>query len=136
MVRTGLARLGDARPLESVEEAYDVLLEVGGQLRALVAGLRDCVSELTSPRYEHERAGEQVRGELVAYTAAIKELTSLTTGIAKLDLEGRRTRIAEAQATIIVGIFLRAAGRLGLDPDDGVVRQALEAELLAVEEAS
>lgn len=134
--RRGLARLGVARPLESVEEALDLLLAVAGQLNALRQGLQDEVEQLQSVRYEHDRSGEQIRGEVTVLVAVTKELTLLLSTIGKLDLEGRRTRLAEAQALVIIRVFERALARLGIDPLDADARGAIEAELAAVQVAS
>lgn len=123
----GLARLGVAEPLESIEQAYDLLLSVAGQLEALRQGLQDEVQRLTSVRYEHDRVGEQVRGEVTVLLATTKELTSLLATIGKLDVAGRRVRLDEARTAFMVRFIEEYVRRRGEDPSDTDVRGELHA---------
>ena len=135
--RQGLARLGVAQPLESIEQAYDLLLSVAGQLDALRRGLQDEVEQLRSVRYEHDRSGEQVRGEVTVLIAVTKELTGLLSVIGRLDVAGRKVQLEEQRYEFMRNIVEQVLRRHGLDPSATDVRASLYAvatELEAAEE--
>ena len=131
--RRGLARLGVAQPLESVEQAYDLLLSVAGQLDALRQGLQDEVERLGSVRYEHDRSGEQIRGEVTVLVAVTKELTSLLSTIGRLDVQGRKVALDEARYTMMARLVELALADHGVDATDSDVRATLHRHALALE---
>jgi hypothetical protein len=123
--RRGLARLGAARPLATVSEAFDVLLTVAGQLDALRAGLQDEVEALRSVRYEHPRAGEQIRGEVSLLVSVSRELASLLAVIGKLNIAERRVELQERQFDYMQAIVEGTLRRRGVDTSAADVRADL-----------
>jgi limonene-1,2-epoxide hydrolase len=83
---------------------------------AMSRALDDIVRRLTKMdqlRYEH-RAGEQIRGELAAWLQVNQMVTKLGSDYLKIGLDERKTRIAEAQARILMAVITAVLGRLDL----------------------
>lgn len=98
--RKELMRLG--RP-DVVTDPIGELLQVAGEATAWSQFLREKVRELQGDlRYEHERAGEQLRAEAALYTAALKQTADVLARIVSLDLEERRLHVEEAKAAIVI----------------------------------
>lgn len=86
---------------------------------AMARGLDVIVKKLLESdelRYEH-RAGEQLRGEVQAWMQVNAQVAKLGSDYLKIGLDERRTRIAEAQARILVGVIQAVLGRLELNGD-------------------
>jgi hypothetical protein len=102
------SRIGD--PIDRLEElAADAL--------ALTEALKEQVAVLRSIRYESDRGGEQIRGELTAYLSAMNTAEKVLASIVRLDLDSRRLRVAEAQAALFVIAIHGILGELGVGDD-------------------
>lgn len=114
-------------------DPFGALEDLGQQAVALVDVLRGLVSDLQEVRYRGGPGSgtEQLRGELEAYLSALGRAESIVGRIIALDLEGRRVRLQEAQAGLVVQALARvlSSRQLDLDPQ----RQRLGRELLARE---
>jgi hypothetical protein len=125
------ATLADLDHIEPVTDPFAALEDLAGQAVALVGVLRSKVAELQSVRYESGQGLEQLRGELQAYLSALQRAESVLSKIVSLDLESRRVRIQEAQASLVASALARVLGsaQLQLDPE----RQRLARQMLARE---
>jgi hypothetical protein len=102
--------------------------------------LRGEVERLEELRYEG-RSGEQVRGELLAYQAALRDTTGVLTAMARLRVDEHLLRIEEAKARIVVDAVNGALREIGISEEDavrarGVVVQHLRAGRAAAAEAA
>ena len=112
--RRYLADLGG--DVEPVTDPIGELERLAGQAVALTDLLRGVVSELEELRYRSSGVGgEQVRGELQAYVASMARSESILGRIIALDLDARRVRVQEAEATAYISAVGRVMNRLGLD---------------------
>jgi len=114
-------------------EAVIALLEerMGIQVQ-MARALDDLVGKLVAAselRYEH-RAGEQLRGEMAAWMQVNQMVTKLGADYLKIGLDERKTRIAEAQARVLVGVIQAVLGRLDLNSSQRrLAAQAVPEEL-------
>ena len=127
--RTGPADVSGAEAvIEMLEERMGVQL-------AMARALDDIVAKLTvenALRYEH-RAGEQIRGEMQAWTQINQMVTKLGSDYLKIGLDERKVRIAEAQAKILMGVIQAVLGRLDLTSGQRrIAAQAVPEELQRV----
>lgn len=95
--------------LQPVTNPLTALAMHAAEVMALRDYLRGEVSRLESLRYQGG-TGEQVRAELAAYQAALRDTTSVLTSIVRLNIDARLVAITQQQADIVV-----AALRAGLD---------------------
>ncbi len=75
----------------------------------------DEVQRLGSIRYEHPRAGEQVRGEMTELRAVSKELANLLGIIGRLDVQGRKVQLDEARFVLMANVVEEWLRRRGED---------------------
>ncbi len=111
--RKALQKLG--RP-EPVTDPIAELQRVAGEATTWSQFLRSKVAELEGDlRYEHPKAGEQLRAEAAIYTTALRQTADVLGRIIALDLEARRVAINEAEAAIIIGALAKALGHRDLN---------------------
>jgi hypothetical protein len=98
-----------SRPFEPVQNPFLELMDLAGEMKAFKdrIGARVDAMNIEEFRYEHERAGEQIRAEIMIYIKAMERLEACLTKIAKLGIEERMMRITERQAEIIEQALLR-----------------------------
>lgn len=83
-------------------------------------------------RWDGDRAGEQLRSEVVIYERAVERATKTLERIARLGIEERLMRIAERQAAIVETAIVRTLQELNLAPDVmAVARQRVVMHLKA-----
>lgn len=68
-------------------------------------------------RWDGDRAGEQLRSEIVMYERAIERATNTLVRIGRLGIEERLTRVAERQVAIVETAIVRTLQELDLSPD-------------------
>lgn len=109
------------------EDPYEGAAAAMRQARQLAQRLGHRVGQLddTDLRYEHEKAGEQVRGELTAYQKSVSDLGQLSAAFIRLGLDERLVSLAETASTMATAVILAALGRLELTAEQRA--QALEA---------
>lgn len=130
-VRDQVTKLGlvKGRPLEDPVAA---LMELGGEAIALVDALKKHVAALESVGTTPGRFGEQLKPEIAAYLAAIREAERIITSIVRLNLAERLVRIDEARAQVVVTVIERVLVSAGLDPQALDVRASVARELTLV----
>lgn len=84
-----------------VDDPLSALAELAGEITAVKDHLRGEVERLEELRYTGV-AAEQIRGELQAYQAALRDTVSVLATIAKLDIDARLAAITEAQASVVM----------------------------------
>lgn len=121
--------------LEPVTNPLEALQQHAAEVMSLRDYLRDQVSRLEALRYEGG-SGEQVRAELAAYQAALRDTTAVLTAMARLDLDDRivkiNTRISEQQAELVVQAIRATLSALDLSAEqkaqaNGIIARELRA---------
>ncbi len=107
-------------------------MELGGEAIALVDALKKHVAALESVGTTPGRFGEQLKPEIAAYLAAIREAERIITSIVRLNLAERLVRIDEARAQVVVTVIERVLVSAGLDPQALDVRASVARELTLV----
>jgi hypothetical protein len=105
--------------ISGAEAVIAFLEERMGVQAQMARALDDLVGKLVAQgemRYEH-RAGEQLRAEVNVWLQLNQQVTKLGADYLKIGLDERKTRIAEAQARILVGVIQAVVARLDLSRD-------------------
>lgn len=84
-----------------VENPLTALSEVAGEIVAMKDVLRGQTERLEQIRYSG-MGSEQIRGELQAYQAALRDTVHALSTIAKLNIDERLVRIEEQQAALVI----------------------------------
>lgn len=111
--RKQLARL-DVPP---VEDPLSELAKVCGQVLGWKDTMAGMVNDLDGRlRYEGkgDAGGEQLRAEVALWERALDRCERFLTAMARLNIDERLTRIAEAQAAIILDVFSAALEQAGI----------------------
>lgn len=122
-----LAEMGNPEP---VEDVYGELLGLAGQMKRFSDVMYQMVSELERVGYAGQ-SGEQVKAEVFAFLKAAERAESILVNISKLNLEERRVRLNEAQATLVYELGRRALAAIGLGEHQEAFRAAFRAEAAA-----
>lgn len=116
-----------------ITDPITALEELAGQAKALVDSLAAVVTDLKTIRYRGDH-GEQLRGELTVYLAALQQAESILGRIVVLDLDDRRVRVDERRARLEAEVTQAAVANmqqllldLGLDLNAPEVQQAVRA---------
>jgi hypothetical protein len=97
----------------AVEDPLRALQLLAGELVAVKDWLRGEVERLRAIRYTDDKGAEQLRGELTAYQAALRDTMTALATIARLNIDERLARINERQAEAVlraIDAALDAAG--------------------------
>lgn len=98
---------------------FEALLDMAQELTAWKDICLAKVAKLKEDewRWDGDRAGEQLRSEVVLYERAAQRATDLLVKIARLGIEERMMRIAERQAAIVETAIVRTLQDLQLPVD-------------------
>lgn len=113
----------DARAVlayEATEPIGDPVLELAllaAEVKATVRAIGERVNALQDVRFESLTGTEQVRAELTLLGDYQDRLARMLTALGRLDLDGRRVRMTEAQAALIVTAVNQLLAHLALTPD-------------------
>jgi hypothetical protein len=111
-------------PLTALEDALADVVAIKERLGSIVDRLND-----ESLRYEG-RAGEQLRGEIQAYMASIRDVVRTAEVLVKLGIAERRQALDEAMAMTLVSVIKNVLNRLELTPDQRKLSVAVVPEEL------
>lgn len=114
-------KLSDLTNFQPVDNVYEELYILAGQIVKWKDILADRVSQLEYLGYGTEHTGEQVRADVQLFQSALTEARNILVSIAKLDVEEKRIRVAEAQAMLVAEALGRVLDSLGLD-DRSILR--------------
>lgn len=87
--------------IEDVTDPLRALARHAGEIVAVRNYLRGEVERLESLRYQ-AASGEQLRAELAAYQAALRDTTQVLTAYARLNIDARLAAITDAQAKTVM----------------------------------
>jgi hypothetical protein len=76
-------------------------------------------------RYEHEKGGEQVGGEVVIWQRAVKDMADLSLAIIRAGMDAKLAEIGERQGSVMVTFMTGALAMLGIDVGDPEVHELL-----------
>ena len=113
----------DARAVlayEATEPIGDPVLELAllaAEVKATVRAIGARVNALQDVRFESLTGTEQVRAELTLLGEYQDRLARMLTALGRLDLDGRRVRINEAQAAVLVAAVDQLLTHLALGPE-------------------
>jgi hypothetical protein len=99
-----------------LEDPLGELLRVAGQMVAFKDHLAARVEELNAEdwRYQSSQKLEQINGLVTLLQSAMRDVAKVIEAMARLDLESRRTRIAERDADMFYRAMENSIDRLGL----------------------
>lgn len=121
----------DVTRYTEIDNPYAELYKLAGQTVAWKDALAEKIAELTEAGYEG-RNGEEIKADVQLFTAAIVETRQVLTAIAKLDVEERMVKIAEAQAIMIAETLSRVLDSLGLSHATQLQARSAVAERLRI----
>lgn len=111
--RTIASLSSETRPLTSLQEVYQELLDIAGLSKQWREILQQRVSQLTRLGYEGI-TGEQVKADVLLFERAITRSAKITTEIARLNLEERKQALNERMAQQIYGTIVHILDDLEL----------------------
>jgi uncharacterized protein YkvS len=111
-------------PGQVLEDALGDVVAIKERLGGIVDKLND-----DALRYEG-RAGEQLRGEIAAYMASLRDVVKTAEVMVKLGIAERRQALDEAMAMILVGVIKNVLNRLELTEDQRKLSVAVVPEEL------
>ncbi len=126
----------DARAVlayEATEPIGDPVLELAllaAEVKATVRAIGARVNALQDVRFESLTGTEQVRAELTLLGDYQDRLARMLTALGRLDLDGRRVRITEAQAALMVTAVNQLLTHLALTPDQATEARAVFAGIV------
>lgn len=127
--KTGRIVAAGQDPLTVLENALSNEVAIAERLGSIVERLSD-----DALRYRG-RAGEQIRGELTAYQASLRDCVRTAEALVKLGLAERRQNVAAQQAQAIVAILASVFDRLDLTREQReLTRRVVPEELRAASE--
>jgi hypothetical protein len=118
-----------------VENPLEDLLAVAGEIREFKNILREIISRIdpTGYRYRSDKAGEQVRAELLLYERGLDRYATLLVQITRLNIEERLAAVREKMAQAIEHALTMSLEASGLDLEgQDKARKVLRRELKAV----
>lgn len=129
VTRSGWIVVAGQDPLTVLENALSDVVALKQRLGVIVDRLSD-----DGLRYRG-RAGEQIRGELAAYMASMRDVTRTAETMLKLNLAERRANVAKTEARAIVEILRAVFTRLDLTSEQqALARVAVPEEMRAASE--
>ena len=131
-VRERAGRMLKGRAISPVGNVLTELSETAGEIVTLKDWLRDQVDRLEEIRYKGG-SGEQLRAELSAYQAALRDTVNVLGLIAKLDIDTRLAKITERQADAVIRAIDAALATAGVTGAEAVeAKKAAARHLRAV----
>lgn len=113
--------------VQPVENPLEALKELAGEIVAVKNWLRDQVTELS---HDSKVQGQQISAIMQLYSNFIDKADKSLTGIAKLNIDERLSRITQLQAQVMAQVFAEAMLRMSLSPTDQARSRVIIGELL------
>lgn len=114
--RTTVTRLREKGVLIPVTDPYEALCLLAAETVEFKDQLATRVAELTDIRYRSQEGSEQLRAEVSVYSQLLRDSVHVLAQLARLQLDDRRVRIAEAQARMVTAAVLAALTEARLTP--------------------
>lgn len=103
--------------IEPVEDPLTKLKEIAGELLAVKDFLHGRIEEIEDLRSRSRDGVEQMRAEFTAYQHSLRDVVSVLSVIAKLNIDERLTRIEQAKVELIVAAVDAALHKAGVTGD-------------------
>lgn len=101
--------------VEPVDDVLGALSQLAGEVVAWKNQIGRQVELLEELRYQADGpGGEQLRAEVAAFQAAMRECRMTLVDIAKLNIESRLARISEQQAEVVIKVVTAALTSAGI----------------------
>lgn len=100
-----------------IDDPLDVLARLASEAAAWKDALGARVNALLEVRFTSSFGAEQLRAEVALYERAIDRMARLLEALVKLDFDGRRVRISEAQGALFVEVIRAVLADLELSAE-------------------
>jgi hypothetical protein len=98
-----------------VDDPLTELSKLAGEVVAWKDVIAGKVSFLEDVRYDGEKTGEQIRGEVIVFERALDRCNTVLATMAKLNIDERLARVSEMQAQIVADAVSAVLGEMGLN---------------------
>lgn len=98
-----------------VEDPLTELAKLAGEVTAWKDVIAERVSFLSDVRYDGEKTGEQIRGEVVVFERALDRCNTVLSSMARLNIDERLARVSEAQAQLVADALAAVLRDMGMD---------------------
>jgi hypothetical protein len=112
------------------EDPFEGAAAAMRQLRHMAQDTGTAVAALTANgtlRYEHEKAGEQIRGEVVIWQRVVKDMADLSLAIIRAGMDAKLAEISEKQGEDFVSFVRSVLHQFGIDFADPAVNEVVVA---------
>ena len=98
-----------------VEDPLTEMAKLAGEVVAWKDAIAQHVSFLEDIRYDGEKTGEQVRGEVIVFERALDRCNTVLATMARLNIDERLAQVSEAQAQLVADALSAVLREMGLD---------------------
>lgn len=98
-----------------VEDPLTEIAKLAGEVVAWKDAIAQHVSFLEDIRYDGEKTGEQVRGEVIVFERALDRCNTVLATMARLNIDERLAQVSEAQAQLVADALSAVLREMGLD---------------------
>lgn len=113
-----------------VDDPLTEMAKLAGEAIAWKDVIAERVSFLNDIRYDGEKTGEQVRGEVIVFERALDRCNAVLTNMAKLNIDERLARVSEKQAEFVANALTAALNQMGLTLEQQREAKSLVADQL------
>lgn len=115
---------------EAIADPLDMLSRLTAAAAHTMEAMGKRVNDLSEIRYENDKGGEQIRGEVKLYMAAMAQTGKFLDMLIKSGFEERRVKLDEQTATMFVTAMQQVCARLQLTPEQAVLVGTVVPEVL------
>jgi hypothetical protein len=105
----------------AIEDPLDMLSRLAASAAHTMDAMGRRVNALEEIRYENDKGGEQIRGEVKLYLAAMAQTGKFLDMLIKSGFEERRIKLDEQTAAMFVTAMQRVLARLELTPEQSAL---------------
>lgn len=98
-----------------VEDPLTELAKLAGEVTAWKNVIAQRVAFLDDIRYDGEKTGEQIRGEVIVFERALDRCNTVLSSMARLNIDERLARVSEVQARVVADALSAVLGEMGLN---------------------